>query len=311
MKNQVLHSITVVRASRPSNRRLTCDLVARVGGRHDARDVALGHAVLARDLSQDRLRLVDAAGGGQVARRLGHPQPHPEHERAGDRRRGEQERQPSVGTRIQASAAATTVPTPQKLSRITSQRPRLRVGRNSANRLKSSGTAPPRPKPARTRNTHSTHTLGEKADRKPKTAKIPIVIVKPRLRPMRSDDGAPEPGAAEHADEGRGDDDRALERAEPEVLGDHRQREGDEEDLGRVGGPGHPADAEQALLEPTEPDPVDGGLHRDGSRVGRHVLPPCVERRLPERRVRVRSFPERTARTKDFVAIGLKAAPMA
>ena len=29
--------------------------------------------------------------------------------------------------------------------------------------------------------------MGEKADRKPKNAKIPIVIVKPRLRPMRSD----------------------------------------------------------------------------------------------------------------------------
>ena len=29
--------------------------------------------------------------------------------------------------------------------------------------------------------------LGEKADRKPNTAKIPIVIVKPRLRPMRSE----------------------------------------------------------------------------------------------------------------------------
>ena len=37
------------------------------------------------------------------------------------------------------------------------------------------------------RNAHSQNMFGEKADRKPKRAKIPIVIVKPRLRPMRSE----------------------------------------------------------------------------------------------------------------------------
>jgi hypothetical protein len=37
------------------------------------------------------------------------------------------------------------------------------------------------------RNAHSQAMFGEKADRKPNTAKIPIVIVKPRLRPMRSE----------------------------------------------------------------------------------------------------------------------------
>ncbi len=96
-------------------------------------------------------------------------------------------RQPNAGTISHASAAATIVPTAQNPSSTTRYRPRLRRGRYSANSEKSSGSAPPRPKPVSARRIPSVSASGEKAERNPKTAKMRTVSWNPARRPIRSE----------------------------------------------------------------------------------------------------------------------------
>src|SRR3712207_8929176 len=54
-----------------------------------------------------------------------------------------------------------------------------------------------------------------------------------------------------------------------EVLTHAGQREADGEQLERVGGPRDAAGQQQAALERTEPDPVDGFLRSEERRVGK------------------------------------------
>src|SRR3954447_9301342 len=270
MKNQVLHSITVVRASLPSKRRLISILsLASAGG--TMRGTSCSGTPFSRALAEDRLGLVDAAGGGQEARRLGDPQPDPEHERAGDRGAAEQvapaegrDEDPGQPGGDDGADAPEALEDHEPAAAVAGRQvlgEQAEVERDRAAEAEA-GEDPERAQPEHVRRERRQEAEeGEDPDRDREAALAADAV----------GDRAPEPGAGEHADERRGDDDGALERAQPEVLGDLRQREGDEEDLGRVGSPGHPADAQQALLESAEADPVDGGLNRDGSHVGGHA----------------------------------------
>ena len=241
-----------------------------------------GEPFARRHLVEHRARLLLAPGGEQPARRLGHPHAHPQDEQGGDRgggeqpapaeRRHEDPREPGRGERADPPEAledhqpAAAVAARQELGEqreVQRQRAAEAEAAHRPQHGEPDGARRERRREAEDR---------EDEDRDLEAGPAADAV----------GDRAPEPGADQHPEERRGDDEPRLALREVEFGHEAGQGEGDEEDLGGVGGPRHPADGEQLALEAAEPHAVDRLVERHGSR-GRacHLTLLQVAVRLP------------------------------